>query len=117
MCESRLMQEFEDRLAGARLRLARSVAASDAEFEALGARECREDAEDRATGTVGDLLSKLQGAARHELEEIDAAQERLVAGRYGVCEDCQNSIALRRLRAMPTVRRCTVCESLSEAQA
>ena len=61
MREIRLMQEFEDRLVGARLRLARSVATTDAELEALGARECRESAEDRAIGTVGDLLAKLQG--------------------------------------------------------
>ena len=116
MRDTGLTQEFEDRLAGARLRLARSVAATDADFEALGARECRETAEDPATGTVGDLLTKLSGDARRELEEIDAAQARLVTGRYGVCEDCQKPISVRRLRTMPTARRCSVCESRSEAR-
>jgi RNA polymerase-binding transcription factor DksA len=116
MREIRLMQEFEDRLAGARLRLARSVATTDAEFEALGARECRESAEDWATGTVGDLLLKLQGEARAELDEIDAAQERLVAGRYGVCEECREPIPLRCLRARPTARRCALCETHSETR-
>jgi DnaK suppressor protein len=116
MHDTGLMQEFEDRLAGARLRLARSVATTDADFEALGGRECRETAEDPATGTVGDLLARLSGDARRELEEVDAAQARLVTGRYGLCEECQKAISLRRLRTMPTARRCSTCETRSEAR-
>src|ERR1043166_8250532 len=58
---ARFEEEFRDRLAAARLRLARSVATTDAELETLAARESREIAEDVATGTVGDLLSRLAG--------------------------------------------------------
>jgi DnaK suppressor protein len=112
--ESRLLGEFRDRLAGARLNLARTVATTDADLETLAAHESREIAEDPATGTVGDLLSRLEGRERHLLDEIDAAQARLEAGCFGVCERCRKPIPLRRLRAMPTTRCCVPCQDRFE---
>lgn len=110
-----LLAEFRDRLAGARLTLARSVATTDADLEALAAHGSREIAEDPATSTVGDLLSRLQGRDRQQLEEIDAAQARLEAGRFGICERCREPLHVKRLRMMPTARYCAPCQDQSEA--
>jgi len=107
--ESRLADEFRDRLAWARLELARTVAISDEDLEALAAHECREIAEEPATGTIGGLLARIKGPARETLAEIDAAQARLEAGAFGECEVCRRPIALARLRAAPTARRCGDC--------
>jgi DnaK suppressor protein len=112
--ESRLLDEFRDRLAGARLNLARTVATTDADLETLAAHESREIAEDPATGMVGDLLSRLEGRERHQLDEIDAAQARLEAGCFGVCERCRGPVPTRRLRAIPTTRYCGPCQDRFE---
>lgn len=108
--DARTREEFRERLAAARLRLARSVATTDADLETLAARDSRECAEDVATGTVGDLLDRLTGEDRQKLIEIDAAQDRLAGGHYGICQDCHASIPLARLRVVPTTRRCGGCE-------
>jgi DnaK suppressor protein len=68
------------------------------------------------TKRLGDLLARRESQERHELDEIDAAQARLEAGRYGSCEDCYEAIPLARLRAMPAARRCASCETYSEAK-
>jgi DnaK suppressor protein len=47
--------------------------------------------------------------AQHQLEEIDAAQQRLHAGTYGVCEQCGAAIGDERLEARPTARLCIRC--------
>jgi DnaK suppressor protein len=47
---------------------------------------------------------------RHELEEIDAALQRIAGGGYGQCEICGGAIGRGRLRAMPEARRCMRCE-------
>ena len=114
--ESRLLDEFRDRLAGARLKLARTVAVTDADLETLAAHESREIAEDPAIGTVGDLLSRLEGRERQQLDEIDAAQARLEAGCFGACERCHQPIPLRHLRATPTTRYCPPCEDRVEPE-
>jgi RNA polymerase-binding transcription factor DksA len=108
--ESQRLEEFRDRLAWARLRLARTAATTDDDLEAIAAHECREEAEEAAMGTVGGLLARLEGPAREELAEIDAAQARLESGIFGLCQTCRRPIALARLRATPTLRCCGVCE-------
>ncbi|MFD4294676.1 TraR/DksA family transcriptional regulator [Rhodococcus sp. NPDC058532] len=47
--------------------------------------------------------------ARHELDELDAAERRLDAGSYGVCERCGRPIGPERLDALPAARRCIDC--------
>lgn len=54
-------------------------------------------------------IGALAEHARRSLDEIDAALERLDAGRYGVCERCAARIPVARLAARPTARRCVPC--------
>jgi RNA polymerase-binding transcription factor DksA len=43
------------------------------------------------------------------LDEIEAAQQRIVDGSYGVCFGCGQRIPLARLKALPCVRYCLDC--------
>jgi RNA polymerase-binding protein DksA len=69
---------------------------------------------DRGEESVADLLVDLQLASvdRHvqEIRDIDAAVIRIAGGRYGVCVDCESSIAIERLKAYPTAKRCQPCQ-------
>jgi DnaK suppressor protein len=49
---------------------------------------------------------RLATELRETLEEVDAAIERLEAGRYGQCEVCGEPIVGARLEAMPATRFC-----------
>lgn len=69
---------------------------------------------DTAEASVADLLVDLQLADidRHvrEIRDIDAALLRIAAGKYGVCSDCERSVAIDRLQAYPTAKRCHRCQ-------
>ncbi|MDQ6857537.1 MAG: TraR/DksA C4-type zinc finger protein [Chloroflexota bacterium] len=54
------------------------------------------------------LLSDEQSRIR-ELQEVDAALERIDRGTYGICVDCGGSIPEDRLRALPQAARDTAC--------
>lgn len=56
-------------------------------------------------------IDALARSARAELEEVDAAYERIAAGTYGVCEGCGQAVPLARLRVRPTARTCVACAS------
>lgn len=58
---------------------------------------------------VGTLIEQ----AREHLSEIDAAEERLAAGSFGICEGCGEPIAPGRLEARPVARTCIDCASRS----
>lgn len=45
---------------------------------------------------------------------IEAALERLDAGKYGICERCGKPINPRRLEALPYVTLCVDCQAIVE---
>ncbi|TDU87851.1 TraR/DksA family transcriptional regulator [Kribbella voronezhensis] len=56
-------------------------------------------------------LSKAQTVAiRRVLAEIRAAEDRLIDGSYGVCQDCGTRIPVERLEILPYVRFCVNCQ-------
>lgn len=48
------------------------------------------------------------------LKKIDEALERIQAGTFGQCEQCEEDIELRRLEARPTTTLCVACKEASE---
>jgi RNA polymerase-binding protein DksA len=54
-------------------------------------------------------LGALVRQARDHLAEIDAAEARIEAGTYGVCERCGADIGEGRLEARPVARTCIRC--------
>jgi len=54
-------------------------------------------------------VAALVRQARERLAEVDAADQRLTDGNYGVCEGCDRPIAPARLEARPEARTCIAC--------
>jgi RNA polymerase-binding protein DksA len=109
-----LTDDFRRRLADARTRILRTVAHTDEELATMEGHQAGALGEDAPEGIAQAVLSRLQGREKHELDEIDAAQARLEAGTFGVCERCGEPIPLARLRAMPTARFCQACQIHAE---
>ncbi|WP_435099586.1 TraR/DksA family transcriptional regulator [Arhodomonas sp. AD133] len=70
--------------------------------------------------SVADLLVDigLADIDRHiaEIRDIEAALARMHMGTYGACSDCGDAIALARLQAHPTAKRCRRCQIAYEGQ-
>lgn len=49
-----------------------------------------------------------------DLKLIDRAIADIDAGRYGVCVECEEPIAAKRLKALPFATRCIECQTASE---
>ena len=106
--------EFRGLLREARRQLLRSVVVTDGELASLADHEPGSLVEDSGRETMADLLARVEGRERHELDEIQAAQARLETGSFGVCEDCGGAIPLPRLRAVPWARHCLGCQAREE---
>ena len=52
---------------------------------------------------------------RRTLALINAALDRLDGGEYGTCEECDDEISLKRLRAIPWASRCVPCQEQFES--
>ncbi len=111
--ERKLVEEFRERLAGARRALLRAVATTDEELASLD-EQPGDLFDDMPVVTDEIVLSRVEGLEKHQLDEIEAAQGRLSAGTFGICEGCARAIPLTRLRAMPTARFCVECQAREE---
>lgn len=49
-----------------------------------------------------------------ELEHIERALEKIDEGIYGICEMCEESIGIQRLKAKPHAKYCIVCRQIIE---
>ena len=57
------------------------------------------------------IAQELSAIESSELSRVNAAQERLRTGTFGICERCGSSIPAARLRAIPWAEHCRKCES------
>jgi len=56
-----------------------------------------------------EVLERLDDSSRVELDMIEAALARMDAGTYGVCVTCGDTIAIKRLTALPYATSCVRC--------
>ena len=71
-----------------------------------------EFSEDQVQEDIDFALVQMQSQT---MEKIEAALGRLDAGEYGMCRDCQQEIAGKRLRALPFATRCKDCQESAES--
>ena len=50
------------------------------------------------------------------LQQINHALEQIEAGEFGICEECEEPIALKRLTARPVATLCVSCQEDRERQ-
>lgn len=101
--------ESERERTGARAAgLARAFAAIT-EAAALSPPDDEHDPDGATVGFERAQVVALLERARGTLAELDRAADRLAAGTYGVCADCERPIGLDRLQMRPTAERCIDC--------
>jgi DnaK suppressor protein len=68
------------------------------------------DWEEQATTLEGqDALGGLEKSKLQEVRQIREALRRIEEGSYGVCAQCGEMIAPKRLEALPTATKCISC--------
>lgn len=90
-------------------------AAHAARLDALLAGQMVRDTKDQAIAqTVLETgVAEIERDAR-ELADVEQARQRLAAGRYGRCVECDTVIPEARLEAWPTAKRCRPCQAQHE---
>ncbi len=63
-----------------------------------------------------DIAVERRADQTRRVHEVEAALARLEDGSYGLCEQCSDPIAVKRLDAAPWVRLCIRCQSQTETR-
>ena len=76
--------------------------------------ECKDELDFAETSSDTFTASIIISQQKQELAEIKEALKSIKNGTYGVCEMCDDAIALRRLKAKPFAKFCTDCREIHE---
>ena len=76
--------------------------------------QIQDSAEQAQLSTMETLKISLQSAEIDEYNRIVQALAMISDGTYGLCIDCGQQIALRRLTLFPNAMRCLPCQELLE---
>jgi DnaK suppressor protein len=77
----------------------------------------RFDEVDQAASEYAQAFSfRLRGRERHLMDKIDIALRKIDEGVYGICEECDELISLKRLRARPETQLCIQCKESQEKE-
>jgi RNA polymerase-binding transcription factor DksA len=103
-----------EELAGERRRTLEQIDALQRSFDDIvdSTELANDDEHDPDGSTIAFERAKviaLLGAARRQLDALDAAAARLAAGTDDVCEHCDGPIGAERLHALPTTTSCVRC--------
>lgn len=111
----KLAGEFRDLLEGMRREILHGIQQRLAQKRSeVGVKEIG-DASDAATeGREQELGYLMNTRDRQKILRIEEALRRLDEGEYGICEECEEPIGVKRLKAMPFTRLCVRCQEEEE---
>lgn len=80
----------------------------------------QDDLADEVDATSSELVATMKIRLRNRevlfLKKIDESLRKIQAGTFGVCDDCEDDIELKRLEARPTSTLCVSCKESQERQ-
>jgi len=71
-------------------------------------------ADEAFADTSIDIDNAMIGLHLEEVQDLNAALDRIKKGSFGICIDCEDDIDFARLSAYPTAKRCLNCQSVHE---
>jgi DnaK suppressor protein len=77
----------------------------------------RFDEVDQASSEYMQAFSfRLRGREKFLMDKIEIALRKIDEGSYGICEECEDTIALKRLQARPEAPLCIQCKEAQEKE-
>ena len=74
----------------------------------------KEPSDSAASSIPTELGAALTFAKQRKVAKIEATLRRIERGRFGVCSDCGDPIAEKRLNFDPTAEQCVACKEKKE---
>lgn len=109
-------EQFRNHLDDKRARLI-EAAKQTIENEMVVPQDERFDEVDQASTEYMQAFSfRLRGRERYLLKKIDLAIKKLEAGTFGICEECEEPISIKRLEARPEAPLCIQCKEAQERE-
>ena len=116
MASSKQIEQLKEILELRKITIQSNIDDSNKNIEMLQNMDCKDEydfAESSSDSFTSEIIAKQQCK---ELKEIEDALKAVDDGTYGICEMCDELIAIARLKAKPFAKYCTVCREIHEEE-
>jgi len=116
LASSKQIEQLKEILETRKISIQSNIDDSNKNIEMLQNMDCKDEydfAESSSDSFTSEVIAKQQC---QELTEIEAALKSVEDGTYGICEMCDELIAIGRLKAKPFAKYCTVCREIHEEE-
>ncbi len=107
---------LEDFLIERRAQIHKNMQEVNGEIDGVTKDELKDEGDLANAGSATMINSSILLQQKKELEDIQAALNKMKLNSYGVCEMCGDEISLQRLKAMPFARHCIICKEIVEKE-
>jgi len=116
MANSKQIEELKEVLVARKETINKNIQGSRDSIDSLKDSECKDEYDYAEVSSDSFKEGIIANQQIKELNEIEDALKRIEKGTYGVCEMCDESIAIGRLRAKPFAKFCTPCREIYEVE-
>jgi len=114
LASTKQIKELRQKLEEKKAQLQSNIDDSKNNISQLKNMDCKDDfdfAESSSDSFTSEVIAVQQSKA---LQEIETALKAIDNGTYGICEMCDEPIAIGRLKAKPFAKYCTTCREIYE---
>lgn len=108
------LENFKKLLKEKRSQILQNILNSNKEIEELRQNSGAIDEFDIASMISSEFGESIFMQQKKELNDIDLAIAKIDNGEYGICEMCDEEIAIARLKVNPHTKFCISCKEISE---
>lgn len=116
MANKKQIEELKETLLLRKEQITLSINGSRDSIDSLKNSECNDEFDYAEVSSDSFKEGIIANKQLEELKEIDDALKRIEKGTYGICEMCDEPIAVGRLRAKPFAKFCTPCREIYEGE-
>ena len=116
MANTKQVEELKNILLERKDKISKNIQGSRDSIDSLKDSECKDEYDYAEVSSDSFKEGIIANQQINELKEIDEALKRIDKGTYGICEMCDESIAIGRLRAKPFAKFCTPCREIYEVE-
>jgi len=116
MANAKQIEELKEILIERKETINKNIQGSRDSIDSLKDSECKDEYDYAEVSSDSFKEGIIANQQIKELKEIEEAIKRIEKGSYGVCEMCDESIAIGRLRAKPFAKYCTPCREIHEQE-
>jgi DnaK suppressor protein len=108
------LKRFREILLGKKAELLRNAQKTLTEDMTLDADDLPDEMDLASSEYLQSFTFRLRGREKTFLKKIDHALRKIDDGKFGVCEECEEPISLKRLEARPETTLCIRCKEDQE---